>query len=94
MTRADARLVRAAVGVYCGSGIEPIPWPRRGGSWPGCVFTGPPLGLPAGHFGLGYGLRAHAPDGYFLVQSANPKVAGMDGAVRSHVDYLYCSRTG
>jgi len=88
-TSPDARLVRAAVGVYRDSGIDPILWPRRGGSWPGYVFTGPPLGLPAGHFGLGHGLRAHAPDEYFLVESANPKLAGMDGAVRSFVDYLH-----
>ena len=88
-TSPDARLVRAAVAVYRDSGIEPILWPRRGGSWPGFVFTGPPLGLPAGHFGLGHGLRAHAPDEYFLVESKNPKVAGMNGAVRSYVDYLH-----
>jgi len=88
-TSPDARLVQAAVGVYRDSGIDPILWPRRGGSWPGYVFTGPPLSLPAGHFGLGHGLRAHAPDEYFLVESANPKLAGMDGAVRSYVDYLH-----
>jgi acetylornithine deacetylase/succinyl-diaminopimelate desuccinylase-like protein len=88
-TSPDARLVRAAVGVYRDSGIDPILWPRRGGSWPGYVFTGPPLSLPAGHFGLGHGLRAHAPDEYFLVESKNPKLAGMDGAVRSYVDYLH-----
>ena len=32
---------------------------------------------------------AHAPDEYFLIDSANPKVAGLDGAVRSFVDLLY-----
>ena len=30
-----------------------------------------------------------APDEYFLIDSANPKVAGLDGAVRSFVDLLY-----
>lgn len=85
----DARLVRAAQSVYESAGIDPILWPRRGGSWPGYLFTGAPLALPAGHFGLGHGLRAHAPDEYFLIESVNPKVAGQDGAVRSLVDYLY-----
>ncbi|HEU0226095.1 MAG TPA: M20/M25/M40 family metallo-hydrolase, partial [Steroidobacteraceae bacterium] len=88
-TSPDARQVRAAIGVYRASGIDPILWPRRGGSWPGYVFTGPPLKLPAGHFGLGHGLRAHAPDEYFLVESTNARVSGMDGAVRSYVDYLH-----
>jgi len=88
-TSPDAPQVRAAIEVYRASGIDPILWPRRGGSWPGYVFTGPPLGLPAGHFGLGHGSRAHAPDEYFLVESTNPGIAGMDGAVRSYVDYLH-----
>ena len=26
---------------------------------------------------------------YFLIESSNPKVAGMDGAVRSYVDLFY-----
>jgi acetylornithine deacetylase/succinyl-diaminopimelate desuccinylase-like protein len=88
-TAADARLIQAQVKVYRDSGIDPILWPRRGGSWPGYVFTGAPIGLPAGHFGLGHGLRAHAPDEYFLIDSKNPLLQGLDGAVRSYVDYLY-----
>jgi acetylornithine deacetylase/succinyl-diaminopimelate desuccinylase-like protein len=88
-TPADARLIKAESEVYRAAGIEPILWPRRGGSWPGYVFTGEPLKLPAGHFGLGHGLRAHAPDEYFLIESQNPKVTGLDGAIRSYVDYLY-----
>jgi acetylornithine deacetylase/succinyl-diaminopimelate desuccinylase-like protein len=88
-TSPDARLVRAAAGVYKRSGIDPILWPRRGGSWPGYVFTGEPLKLPAGHFGLGHGQGAHAPDEYFLVESTDPKIAGIDGAVKSYVDYLF-----
>jgi hypothetical protein len=47
------------------------------------------LHLPAGHFGLGHGNGAHAPDEYYLVDSKNPNVQGMDGAVRSFVKYLY-----
>jgi acetylornithine deacetylase/succinyl-diaminopimelate desuccinylase-like protein len=88
-TSPDARLVRAAREVYKNSGIDPILWPRRGGSWPGYVFTGAPLSLPAGHFGLGHGQGAHAPNEYFLVESSDPKIAGIDGAVKSYVDYLF-----
>jgi acetylornithine deacetylase/succinyl-diaminopimelate desuccinylase-like protein len=88
-TPADAGIVRAAVAVYKRNGIDPILWPRLAGSWPGFVFTGDPLRLPAGHFGLGHGNGAHAPDEYYVIESANPKIQGMDGAARSHVEYLY-----
>jgi acetylornithine deacetylase/succinyl-diaminopimelate desuccinylase-like protein len=88
-TAADARLIRAQVQVYRDGGFDPILWPRRGGSWPGYVFTGAPLKLPAGHFGLGHGLRAHAPDEYYLIESKNPQLQGLDGAVQSFVDYLH-----
>jgi len=88
-TPADAALIRTMVRVYEAGGIDPIFWPRRGGSWPGFVFTGEPLKLPAAHFGLGHGQRAHAPDEYYLIESSNPKLAGLDGAVRSFVDCLY-----
>jgi acetylornithine deacetylase/succinyl-diaminopimelate desuccinylase-like protein len=88
-TTADAPIIRAQEKVYRASGIDPVLWPRRGGSWPGYVFTGEPLKLAAGHFGLGHGARAHAPDEYYLIESANPKVLGWDGAVRSFVDYLF-----
>ena len=47
---------------------------------PSVTFTGAPLKLPAGQFGMGHGDGAHAPDEYWIVESANPKVAGMDGA--------------
>jgi hypothetical protein len=53
------------------------------------VFTGAPLSLPAGHFGMGHGTGAHAPDEYYLIESTNPKVQGLDGAVSSFVEYLY-----
>ncbi|MET0593611.1 MAG: M20/M25/M40 family metallo-hydrolase [Polyangiaceae bacterium] len=88
-TAADTALIQAQQKVYRASGIDPILWPRRGGSWPGFVFTGEPLKLAAGHFGLGHGLRAHAPDEYYLIESTNPKMLGIDGAVKSFVDYLY-----
>jgi acetylornithine deacetylase/succinyl-diaminopimelate desuccinylase-like protein len=88
-TPADSRLVKAMVATYQKSEIDPLLWPRLAGSWPGVTFTGPPLKLPAGQFGLGHGAGAHAPDEYWLIESANPKVAGMDGAVRSYVDLFY-----
>ena len=68
---------------------DPVMLPRLAGSWPGFVFTGEPLRLPAGHFGMGHGNGAHAPDEYYLIESSNPKVAGMDDAVRAHVEFLY-----
>jgi acetylornithine deacetylase/succinyl-diaminopimelate desuccinylase-like protein len=88
-TPADSKLVQAMVATYRKAGIEPLVWPRLAGSWPGNTFTGAPLKLPAGIFGLGHGAGAHAPDEYWLVESANPKVAGMDGAARSFVDLFY-----
>jgi len=88
-TSADAALIRAETAVYRRAGLDAMLWPRNAGSWPGYVFTGEPLKLPAAHFGLGHGAGAHAPDEYFVVESENPKVAGWDGAVRSYVDYLH-----
>jgi len=88
-TPADALLIRVQETVYRRSRIDPIVLPRNAGSWPGYVFTGDPLRLPAGHFGLGHGSGAHAPDEYYVLESTNPKVQGIDGAVRSYVEYLY-----
>ena len=88
-TPADAALIRASAAVYKRNGIDPILWPRLAGSWPGYVFTGDPVNLPAGHFGLGHGNGAHAPDEYYVIDSTNPKIAGLDGAAMSHVEYLY-----
>jgi acetylornithine deacetylase/succinyl-diaminopimelate desuccinylase-like protein len=93
-TAPDSKLIRAQIATYRQLGIEPLLWPRLAGSWPGVTFTGAPLNLPAGQFGLGHGAGAHAPDEYWLIDSTNPKVAGMDGAVRSYVEYLYaCAAT-
>jgi acetylornithine deacetylase/succinyl-diaminopimelate desuccinylase-like protein len=87
-TPADAALIRAQLSVYRGQGLDPILWPRNAGSYPGCVFTRAPLGLASGHFGLGHGSGAHAPDEYFVIESSDPKVMGWEGAVGSFVDYL------
>jgi acetylornithine deacetylase/succinyl-diaminopimelate desuccinylase-like protein len=88
-TPQKSALIQAQAAVYRRNGIEPVFWPRLAGSWPGYVFTGDPLRLPAGHFGLGHGSGAHAPDEYLIIESANPKVQGFDGAVRSQIAYLY-----
>ncbi|MBS1850898.1 MAG: M20/M25/M40 family metallo-hydrolase [Acidobacteria bacterium] len=88
-TSIDSALIQKQLSVYKNSGIDPIVLPRSAGSWPGFVFTGDPLRLPAGGFGLGHGDGAHAPNEYFLIESALPKVQGIDGGVRSYVDFLY-----
>src|ERR1700687_1641563 len=88
-TPADAALIRVETEVYRKGGIDPVILPRSAGSWPGYVFTGEPLHLAAGPFGLGHGSGAHAPDEYYVIESKNPKVQGMDGAVRSYVELLY-----
>jgi acetylornithine deacetylase/succinyl-diaminopimelate desuccinylase-like protein len=88
-TPADSELIKTQVAVFKQAGIEPLMWPWNAGSYPGYVFTDAPLKLAAGHFGLGHGSGAHAPDEYYIVESANPKVQGFDGAVMSFVDYLY-----
>ena len=88
-TSPDAELIKTELAVYRRAGIDPIVLPRSAGSWPGYVFTGEPLNLPAGGFGLGHGNGAHAPNEYFLIESTNPKVQGMDGAVKAYVELLY-----
>ena len=87
-TAPDAPIIRAEIAVYKRAGLDPILWPRNAGSHPGYVFTGAPLHLPEGQFGLGHGSGAHAPDEYFVIESSNPAVQGWDGAVASYVDYL------
>jgi acetylornithine deacetylase/succinyl-diaminopimelate desuccinylase-like protein len=88
-TDPDSKLIQAMVATYRKSGIDPLLWPRLAGSWPGVTFTGEPLRMAAGIFGLGHGGGAHAPDEYFVIEASNPKVAGLDGAVKSYVDFLY-----
>ena len=87
-TPENAPMIQAQKRVLARGGIDPVMWPRGAGSWPGYVFTGDPLHLAAGHFGLGHGSGAHAPDEYYVIESTNPKVQGYDGAVMSFVEYL------
>jgi acetylornithine deacetylase/succinyl-diaminopimelate desuccinylase-like protein len=88
-TAASTRLIQAQVAVLKRAGIEPVMWPRNAGSYPGYVFTGEPLKLASGHFGLGHGNGAHAPDEYYVIESSNPNMQGFDGAALSFVQYLY-----
>ncbi|MBW8838790.1 MAG: M20/M25/M40 family metallo-hydrolase [Gemmatimonadetes bacterium] len=88
-TAPDSKLIQAQLATYRSLGTDPVLWPRLAGSWPGVTFTGAPLHLPAGQFGLGHGGGAHAPDEYFVIEPSNPKVAGLDGATRSYVEFLY-----
>jgi len=88
-TSANTRMIQSEISVLKRAGIDPVLWPRNAGSYPGYVFTDPPLSLAAGHFGLGHGSGAHAPDEYYVIESSNPNVQGYDGAVFSFVQYLY-----
>jgi acetylornithine deacetylase/succinyl-diaminopimelate desuccinylase-like protein len=88
-TSKDSELIKAQVAAYKKFGVDPLLWPRNAGSYPGYAFTGEPLKLAAGHFGLGHGSGAHAPDEYYVIESANPKIQSFDGATMSFVEYLY-----
>ncbi len=72
-TPASAPLIQAQIATLKGMGIEAIMWPRNAGSYPGYVFTNAPLSLASGHFGLGHGSGAHAPDEYYLIESSEPE---------------------
>jgi len=88
-TPASAPLIQTQIAVLKHAGIDPLLWPRNAGSYPGYTFTDPPLSLAAAHFGLGHGSGAHAPDEYYVIESTNPNIQGLDGAVMSYVDFLY-----
>lgn len=88
-TAEDSVLIRAQKSVLEKANIAYSLSPRSAGSWPGVVFSGPPLNLPASQFGIGRGNGAHAPDEWFLIKSTNPKVAGIDDASMLFADLLY-----
>ncbi|MGV3731484.1 MAG: M20/M25/M40 family metallo-hydrolase [Sphingopyxis sp.] len=85
----DSRLIRSELATYKKLGVATSLNPRIAGSWPGATFTAPPVSIPAGHFGLGHGSGAHAPDEYFLIDSTNPKVAGLVDATMGYAEFLY-----
>jgi len=88
-TSPSAPLIQAQVTVMKRRGIDPMLWPRSAGSYPGYVFTGAPVSIASGRYGLGHGGGAHAPDEYYVIESTNKNVDGIDGAVMSFVEYLY-----
>lgn len=88
-TDPNSKFFKAVLATFNKLGSPPLVVPRSPGSWPGYRFTNPPLSLPAGQFGLGHGTGAHAPDEYYLIDSKNPAIKGLDGAVASFVEFLY-----
>lgn len=88
-TAEDSQVIQAQLAVFKAAGATASLSPRNAGSWPGAVFTGAPLKLPAGQFGLGYGQGAHAPDEFYVIESSMPKVAGLDDVTMGFVDFLY-----
>jgi acetylornithine deacetylase/succinyl-diaminopimelate desuccinylase-like protein len=92
-TDESSSLIRASRAVYEFENLPVSLSPRLAGSWPGYIFTGPPVNLPGGHFGTGHGSRAHAPDEYYVIESSNPAVRGMAEATLSYVRHLYALAT-
>lgn len=88
-TDENAPLIRAQKRTLERLGIPYVVNPRLAGSWPGVLFTGPPLNLPAGQIGIGRGGGAHAPDEWYLIESIDHKVAGIDELTMMYVDFLY-----
>ena len=88
-TDENSSLNKASTSVYTHLGMPVSLSPRLAGSWPGYIFTGAPVSLPAGHFGTGHGSRAHAPDEYYVIESSNPALHGMAEATLSYVMHLY-----
>ncbi len=88
-TAEDSVLIRAEKATLDAAGIENTMSARSAGSWPGVMFTGDPLRLPAGGFGAGRGGGAHAPNEWLLVVSDNPKVAGFAEQAKIYADLLY-----
>lgn len=88
-TDEGSALIRAELATCQRMGVPATLVPRNAGSWPGVVFTGAPLNLPAGQFGFGHGTNQHAPNEYYVIESSNPKVLGMDQATLGFVDFLY-----
>jgi len=84
-----SRIVQAELAVCRSLGVEATLNPRSAGSWPGSVFTASPVSLPAAQFGLGHGSGAHAPDEYFVIDSSNPQVLGLNGSTMAYIDFMY-----
>jgi len=94
-TDENSALIKAEVATLAAAKISQTMSARSPGSWPGVIFTGPPLHLPAGSFGAGRGGGAHAPDEWFLIDSTNPKELGFDQQATLFANFLYeVAKTG
>jgi len=88
-TPRDAAIVSALVTALKGADLPHTLNPRLAGSWPGYRFTDPPVSLPAVFVGIGQGGNAHAPDEWFLIESDDPKLAGIDRQALFYAEFLY-----
>jgi acetylornithine deacetylase/succinyl-diaminopimelate desuccinylase-like protein len=88
-TAESSGLINAEKGVLKRLGVPHSVAPRIAGSYPGYLFTGAPLHKPFNQFGLGHGGKAHAPDEFYLIESSNPKIAGLREATLGYVEFLY-----
>ena len=88
-TDEHSALIKAEQAVLASASIPSTLSARSAGSWPGVIFTGPPLRMAAGQFGGGRGGGAHAPNEWLLIESSNPKVLGFDGQALLYADFLY-----
>jgi len=88
-TAETSSLVRAEKATLETLGVSHSVVPRIAGSYPGYLFTGAPLHKPFNQFGLGHGGKAHAPDEFYLIESKDPKVAGLREATLGNVEFLY-----
>jgi acetylornithine deacetylase/succinyl-diaminopimelate desuccinylase-like protein len=88
-TDENSLLIKAEQAILADAKIPMTMSARSAGSWPGVVFTGPPLKMAAGQFGGGRGGGAHAPNEWLLIESSNPKVLGFDGQAILYADFLY-----
>jgi hypothetical protein len=88
-TEEDAAVIRAQQVVMTRANVRYALYPRSAGSCPGYVFTGEPLRVGAGQFGLGYGSGAHAPDEFYIIESRGGRVAGLRESAMGFVDFLY-----
>jgi acetylornithine deacetylase/succinyl-diaminopimelate desuccinylase-like protein len=88
-TDEHAALIKAQEVALKRAGVAYTLFPRSAGSWPGVVFTGPPLRMPASQFGIGRGGGAHAPNEWMLVESNKPGIAGIDEQSMLYADFFY-----
>jgi len=88
-TPRDAAVINALIAALAGADLPHKLNPRLAGSWPGYRFTDPPVSLPAVFVGIGQGGQQHAPDEWYLIDSKNPKLAGIDRQALFFAEFLY-----